>query len=403
MKRKALAQIPLILGLLVMAVAVPIATKLVQENQDTRNQAANPCGGLGAGCSTALGGCCSGYVCTYGFCTKPTVAPTKKPTVAPTKKPTTPTTKPCSKTGGACNSQGDCCSGNVCWNGHCYISSGPSPTPTKKPTATPTKPKATATPTLTCKVNGAYCGVDDVCCSKKCSDGKCVVNSSVTPTCNDPCDVGDTGAIRCKSNKQQRCENRCWTFMKDCPNGCDGNYCRVTPTKVPTVTPTKTPIIPTGTVPIVTTTPVPSDKCPGTQACPDSTGKVLRDCKNPDSDGTSRDTICSKAGQKDSCGGKEYCCPSAGGVWTTDMTKCPTSKCVQCSGKPNAKASGDANCDDKTNLIDYSIWREEYLSTQCGNQIMVLPTWKADFNCDGLVDLADYTVWRNNYFLKTFK
>ncbi len=363
MKRKALAQIPLILGLLVMAVAVPIATKLVQENQDTRNSAAS-CGALGGSCISRA--CCAGLVCSGGDYGDPgAFICVKAATATPTKPKATATPKP-------------------------------------KATATP-KPKATATPTLTCKVNGAYCGVNDVCCSKKCSDGKCVVNPSVTPTCNDPCDVGDTGAIRCKSNKQQRCENRCWTFMKDCPNGCDGNYCRVTPTKVPTVTPTKTPIIPTGTVPIVTTTPVPSDKCPGTQACPDSTGKVLRDCKNPDSDGTSRDTICSKAGQKDSCGGKEYCCPSAGGVWTTDMTKCPTSKCVQCSGKPNAKASGDANCDDKTNLIDYSIWREEYLSTQCGNQIMVLPTWKADFNCDGLVDLADYTVWRNNYFLKTFK
>ncbi|HQI13236.1 MAG TPA: hypothetical protein PLU48_01460, partial [Candidatus Woesebacteria bacterium] len=112
--------------------------------------------------------------------------------------------------------------------------------------------------------------------------------------------------------------------------------------------------------------------------------------------------LCNSAGRKESCGGKEYCCPSAGGAWTTDMAKCPTSKCTQCSGKPNAKASGDADCSGITNLVDYSIWREEYLSTQCGNHIMILPSWKADFNCDGLVTLADYDIWKNKY-LEIFK
>ncbi len=37
-----LAQIPLIIGLLIMAVAIPVATKLVEQNQDTRNRAAIP-------------------------------------------------------------------------------------------------------------------------------------------------------------------------------------------------------------------------------------------------------------------------------------------------------------------------------------------------------------------------
>ncbi|MGI5840633.1 MAG: hypothetical protein ACOX6N_00185 [Patescibacteria group bacterium] len=38
--RLGLAQIPLIIGLLLMAVAIPVATKLVEENQDTRDRAA---------------------------------------------------------------------------------------------------------------------------------------------------------------------------------------------------------------------------------------------------------------------------------------------------------------------------------------------------------------------------
>lgn len=42
-KQRGLAQIPLIIGLLIMAVAVPVATRLVEENQDTRNKAASSC------------------------------------------------------------------------------------------------------------------------------------------------------------------------------------------------------------------------------------------------------------------------------------------------------------------------------------------------------------------------
>lgn len=71
--------------------------------------------------------------------------------------------------------------------------------------------------------------------------------------------------------------------------------------------------------------------------------------------------------------------------------------CTQCQNKGNAKSVGDANCDGKSNLIDYSIWREEYLSTQCGNWVINLPTWKADFNCDGFITLHDFTIWKENY------
>ncbi len=54
-----LAQIPLMIILLLMAIAVPVATKLVQQNQDTRNQAAGAC--VSAGGSVGLGmSCCPG-------------------------------------------------------------------------------------------------------------------------------------------------------------------------------------------------------------------------------------------------------------------------------------------------------------------------------------------------------
>ena len=38
-KMRGLAQIPLIIGLVIMAIAVPVATRLVEQNQDTRRSA----------------------------------------------------------------------------------------------------------------------------------------------------------------------------------------------------------------------------------------------------------------------------------------------------------------------------------------------------------------------------
>jgi len=34
------------------------------------------------------------------------------------------------------------------------------------------------------------------------------------------------------------------------------------------------------------------------------------------------DQLCTAKGRTDMCGGKDYCCPSKGGKWTTDMTEC---------------------------------------------------------------------------------
>lgn len=52
------------------------------------------------------------------------------------------------------------------------------------------------------------------------------------------------------------------------------------------------------------------------EECPGSDG-VLRNCT-----GTQEQSLCLWQGRKESCGGKEYCCPSANGKWTTDLTMC---------------------------------------------------------------------------------
>lgn len=61
-KQKGLAQIPIILGLLLMAIAIPIATKLSQQEQDTREMAASG----GAWCDSVSPECTGGqlFVCT---------------------------------------------------------------------------------------------------------------------------------------------------------------------------------------------------------------------------------------------------------------------------------------------------------------------------------------------------
>lgn len=57
---------------------------------------------------------------------------------------------------------------------------------------------------------------------------------------------------------------------------------------------------------------------------------------------------------------------------------------------PN-KSIGDANCDGSVSLVDFEIWRKEYLGT--------LISVNADFDTSGVVNLADFQIWRNGYFL----
>ncbi|MBI2622695.1 MAG: hypothetical protein HYW64_01200 [Candidatus Levybacteria bacterium] len=51
------------------------------------------------------------------------------------------------------------------------------------------------------------------------------------------------------------------------------------------------------------------------------------------------------------------------------------------------RVEGDANGDNSVDILDFNIWRDEFL----GNS----QTKQADFNGDGVVDLLDFTIWRN--------
>ncbi len=464
-KRKGLAQIPLMIGLLIMAIAVPVATKLVQESQDTRNRAASvitttpvpgACNSGNVGkCGTA-GGCTNGKKCTYNAGGMGVPSSYSCVTSSSCAAPTA-TSVP-----GACNSGnvGKCGTAGGCTNG-------------KK-----------------CTYNAGGMGVP--------SSYSCVTSSScAAPTpifCKyGKCESGDEGMTKCVNNAQYLCDGDCYVWVKNCPNGCSGNFCKTTPTstpikKPPTNTPTPTgplkcycqgncgdsdncnwqsaagggyirycpgycsgvptprqptntptptlkcgggntlgkcgaaggcelgkkcqthdlgysyacehdseckqlpspptatPTKPTGTNPtsgpiIPSTKPPVGDKCPEAEACPNpQQPNLLQNCTPPDSDGTPNDSLCTKVGTIEPCGGKNYCCPSAGGAWTTDMTVC------------------SAICKVKIGpytLNDFSIWRSEFIDGAYGTETR--STWSSDFDCDGKVTLNDFSIWRINF------
>ena len=76
----------------------------------------------------------------------------------------------------------------------------------------------------------------------------------------------------------------------------------------------------------------------------------LVDCSGADTDGAVSQCTFVRI---ESCGGQQYCCPSAGGSWTTDMTACaasptPTATAVAtatptATPTPTATSSGSAN------------------------------------------------------------
>jgi len=76
--------------------------------------------------------------------------------------------------------------------------------------------------------------------------------------------------------------------------------------------------------------------CPGAEACPYPKNRnLLLSCHPVDSDGTTTDSLCSWVGRVETCGSAstKYCCPAAGGFWTTDMTACTSPPVTySCSG-----------------------------------------------------------------------
>lgn len=72
-----------------------------------------------------------------------------------------------------------------------------------------------------------------------------------------------------------------------------------------------------------------ADLCPAAEACPVSGQPgLLLSCNPSNADGTPQSFSCASTvamvGQIKMCGPTQYCCPSLGASWTTDLTLCST-------------------------------------------------------------------------------
>jgi len=330
--------------------------------------------------------CLTWSECKANYVTpKPTTAPTAKPpTSAPTAKP--PTAKP----------------------------------PTSAPTAKPPTAMPTGTLKCYCMDNcGSYdCnwqtvaggGYNRYCTSEYCK---------YEPTPKPPSPTPTTGTLKCY------CMDNCGSY--DCNwqtvagggynRYCTSEYCKYEPTpKIPTSIPkppTSTPI--PGCISIGTCLPSGKTCCSGyaatvaTSVC--TTGKK---CASPPVQPTSPvatntpvppigctdNGLCKKSGVP--------CC--SGEVKVVETSVCASGKkcvaaapsntpvpgaCTQCSGMPNAKGKGNADCTNGTNLVDFSIWRAEFISGLLGS--VKKNKWQADFDCNGYVNLNDFSIWRPNF------
>jgi hypothetical protein len=88
-----------------------------------------------------------------------------------------------------------------------------------------------------------------------------------------------------------------------------------------------------------------STQCPGAEQCPNSANpNLLQSCHPADTDGTTSDSLCNTAGRIETCGAAstQYCCPSVGAAWTTDMTACNVLASPTATATPIATATPTA-------------------------------------------------------------
>lgn len=87
------------------------------------------------------------------------------------------------------------------------------------------------------------------------------------------------------------------------------------------------------------------NSCPQSEECPVKKQKdLLKDCSNAEGDGSPDESFCNRAGRIQACGGEDFCCPEAGGNWSTDLSECnvtttTTSLAVSLPASPSPSAS----------------------------------------------------------------
>jgi|GEM_PF-4423570 len=296
----------------------------------------------------------------------------------------------------------------------------------------------------TCVANTLACNNTTKKCSsdKYCDKGVCVTYPTVTPGNGGGNCISESWS-GCASGQRKCCEG----------NMCAGDTCVANTSECSNTKPCADSVYKYCNkegvcVPYPTATP---GNGGGGGSCKEVlSGNLLQCCNPKDSDGTSADSLCNSKGKEVTCGGKDYCCPSSGGNWTTDMNQCnngggENNNCKSCPTdfgcyvlyknnvqsegvdeykwfapgyvmndfvkvedrkcsdngvkKPTylGKSKGDANCDGVINNYDLSTWRSEYITS--GGNDLKRSNWEADFNCDQVVDIYDRSTWRDSYRL----
>jgi len=352
--KKGIIQIPIILGLVIMAVALPIAANLVQKNTENRSKAAS------SSCSTTCPSgkthkteCPSGYIesgclaiaqpsgCndTYTCCScKKEVTPTPVPVTCKTSCPSGKTHKGEGPSGyiesgclaiaqpSGCNDTYTCCkytaplvANTNCPTGKIHKGEGPSGY-IESNCAKLTQPE----------------GIDDIytCCEY-----------TAPPKANTDCPNSKIHKTECPSGTV---ESNCAEVTQ--PAGINDIY-------------TCCDCITSGT-----TEPVVAGSCgshsDGSKWCE---GSNIKGC----SAGTT--SVLATCSENQSCDRATSSCKNDEEVPSTSCTK---------------KSLGDANCDGKVNENDYNIWIRELQKTDT--------TVTADFNSDGAVDGTDFSIWNKN-------
>ena len=218
------AQIPLLIGLLLMALAIPLVTKLAENNQDNRNLAAGnhsllPPTSTPAPACAALGQSCATLTCCVSkenpvSCSKETI---KCVTIVPTSTPT-----PAGTCSGRCSSF--TCNSTENEVSKCGIGALACCVP--KPTATPTRAAGCAG-----ILDATECGYTPAC---KWNGSKCIAYTPLTPVPT-TCTPGDK---KCNGNNAESCNlvgsGYYWQGVS-CAAGCNATTKACNP--VATVTP----------------------------------------------------------------------------------------------------------------------------------------------------------------------
>ena len=129
---------------------------------------------------------------------------------------------------------------------------------------------------------------------------------------------------------------------------------------------------------------------PTVEQCPVAgSPNILRNCHPPQSDNSPVESICDGEGKISFCGTKNYCCPSAGGNWTTDMKACTLETFSRLSVSPEADITCSQGFTDEFTTINTTKWNK-YGDTNAVNGVLVvkreeLGTTSSPADYDGLV------------------